>query len=75
MVSILLSSGQHRAMQQLELGAGSPPEKEGGQDMTRAMLLALVSAISVWAFTGCETMEGAGRDIESAGEEIEDAAD
>lgn len=27
------------------------------------------------AATGCNTLEGAGKDIQSAGEEIEDAAD
>jgi len=34
------------------------------------LLLALFAGLSV----GCNTMEGAGRDIERAGEEIEDAA-
>lgn len=40
------------------------------------MLLAiLLSTVSVFAITACNTMEGAGRDIERAGQEIEEAAE
>ncbi len=37
----------------------------------RVMLLALVAL----TFTACETTEGFGRDVENAGDEIEDAMD
>jgi predicted small secreted protein len=41
---------------------------------TSAMLLMmLISGFSLMA--GCETTKGAGRDIEKAGDKIEDAAD
>jgi len=38
--------------------------------------LAFVAAFvaGVFAFTGCRTMEGAGKDLEKAGEGIQDAA-
>lgn len=46
--------------------------------MSRFFKILSVLAMAV-AFTGlsvgCETMEGAGRDIEKAGDNIEDAAD
>jgi len=37
-----------------------------------ALITLLLGAI---AFTGCNTMEGAGKDIEKAGEKIQNAAD
>lgn len=39
--------------------------------------LSLLLAALVWAVigTGCNTMEGAGKDIEKAGDKIQDAAD
>lgn len=41
----------------------------------KAMLMVLAClGGSLW-LTGCETMEGAGRDVENAGDAIEDAAD
>lgn len=36
------------------------------------LLLAMMAALFV---SGCNTMEGAGKDIEKAGEEVQDAAD
>lgn len=39
------------------------------------MIIALLLALLMGATTACNTIEGAGRDIESAGEAIEDAAD
>lgn len=40
------------------------------------ILSVLAMAVALSGFSiGCETMEGAGRDIENAGDEIEDAAD
>jgi predicted small secreted protein len=40
-----------------------------------ALALALVAALLVSsALTGCNTMRGAGQDLENAGEEVEDAA-
>lgn len=44
--------------------------------MTRAMFLsAVLGLLSLLAFTGCETMEGMGEDMQNAGEEIDEAAD
>jgi predicted small secreted protein len=40
------------------------------------ILSVLAMAVALSGLTvGCETMEGAGRDIEKAGDKIEDAAD
>ncbi|MCC5838490.1 MAG: entericidin A/B family lipoprotein [Opitutales bacterium] len=40
-----------------------------------SMWFGLFLSIGVLAFlTGCETMQGAGRDVQSAGEAIEEAA-
>jgi predicted small secreted protein len=39
------------------------------------ILLLLILLCSGLALTACETMEGAGRDIEHAGENVQDAAD
>ncbi|MGQ9426697.1 entericidin A/B family lipoprotein [Gilvimarinus sp. F26214L] len=39
------------------------------------ILAALLASLGLWILAGCETMEGMGRDVESAGEEIEEAAD
>ena len=38
-------------------------------------LLALLMSSFVVVLAGCNTMEGAGKDIESGGEKIQDAAD
>ncbi len=37
--------------------------------------LTILTGLSVSALTACHTIEGAGKDIESTGEAIEDAAD
>jgi len=34
----------------------------------------LLGAVSVFSLTGCNTLEGAGKDIEAAGDGIQDAA-
>ncbi len=41
---------------------------------TRFLMLLSLAAISL-GLSACETMDGAGRDIEHAGESIQDAAD
>ena len=40
----------------------------------RAAFLAMLVLMSV-GLTACNTVEGAGKDVEAAGEEIQDAAD
>ena len=40
----------------------------------RAALLLGVTSVLVVQSIGCNTMEGAGRDVERAGEEVQDAA-
>jgi entericidin A len=42
--------------------------------MKKLILLAAIAVLSVTVFTGCETTKGAGKDIERAGEKIQDAA-
>jgi entericidin A len=42
--------------------------------MKKLILLAAIAVLSVTAFTGCNTTEGAGKDVERAGEKIQDAA-
>lgn len=39
------------------------------------LLGVLLSAISLLAFTGCNTIEGIGEDTQRAGEEVEEAAE
>ncbi|HEY7086722.1 MAG TPA: entericidin A/B family lipoprotein [Tepidisphaeraceae bacterium] len=41
----------------------------------RALLMTLVLTSMFATMTGCNTMKGAGRDIERGGEKIQDAAD
>lgn len=44
--------------------------------LPRILSFALLSAVLAGSLTGCNTVEGAGKDIEEAGEEIqEEAAD
>ncbi|MCC5806112.1 MAG: entericidin A/B family lipoprotein [Opitutales bacterium] len=40
----------------------------------RNILALSLGVLALSLFVGCETMEGAGRDVQSAGEAIEDAA-
>ncbi|MBC6905478.1 entericidin, EcnA/B family [Saccharophagus sp. K07] len=39
------------------------------------LMCILLGIFSVCSLTGCETMEGFGRDVEKTGDKIEDAAD
>jgi entericidin A len=41
--------------------------------MKKLMMMLAIVAISVTAFTGCNTTRGAGKDVERAGEKIQDA--
>lgn len=43
--------------------------------LRKLMLILAVAGFSAAGLTGCNTVEGAGQDIESAGESIEDSAD
>lgn len=43
--------------------------------MNRILALLLVGILGAISLTGCETMEGFGKDVEKTGEKIEDAAD
>lgn len=43
--------------------------------LLRWSLLAVVFGSMLTVMTACNTMEGAGRDVENAGDAIEDAAD
>lgn len=47
---------------------------ERRMNKAKMLLAILLSALSVFAITACNTLEGAGRDIQRGGEEIEDAA-
>ena len=40
----------------------------------QVLLLATITALSAFLGTGCKTMQGAGKDIEKAGNKIQDAA-
>lgn len=42
--------------------------------MKKTLLLCLLSLFSVAVLAGCNTMAGAGQDVQKAGEKIEDAA-
>ncbi|HJW44886.1 MAG TPA: entericidin A/B family lipoprotein [Lysobacter sp.] len=43
--------------------------------MKRVIVLMLLAMFSAVTFTACNTIEGAGKDVEKAGEEVQDAAD
>ena len=43
--------------------------------MKKLIFVFLLGLTSIFALTGCETLEGMGDDAENAGEEIEDATD
>ena len=42
--------------------------------MKRLLMFALVGAFSVGMLSGCNTMAGAGKDMQKAGEKVEDKA-
>jgi entericidin B len=42
--------------------------------MKKVVMMLVLAALTV-VFTGCNTMEGAGRDVERTGEKIQDAVD
>ena len=60
---------------QSDIGGWHPPCDWGNAMKNKALpLLALFFALVGLSLTGCRTMDGAGQDIETAGEEIQDAA-
>ncbi|AKC79907.1 MULTISPECIES: entericidin A/B family lipoprotein [Xanthomonas] len=42
--------------------------------MKRAIVLLVLSVLSVGMLSGCNTVAGAGKDVQGAGEKVEDAA-
>ncbi|APP79046.1 MULTISPECIES: entericidin A/B family lipoprotein [Xanthomonas] len=42
--------------------------------MKRAIMLLVLSVFSVGMLAGCNTVAGAGKDVQGAGEKVEDAA-
>ncbi len=42
---------------------------------TRSKSILAIAILAAVAMSGCNTVEGAGKDVESAGEAIQDAAD
>ncbi|AVQ08616.1 TPA: entericidin A/B family lipoprotein [Xanthomonas vasicola pv. zeae] len=42
--------------------------------MKRAIVLLVLSMLSVGMLSGCNTVAGAGKDVKGAGEKVEDAA-
>ncbi|AOD13623.1 entericidin A/B family lipoprotein [Xanthomonas fragariae] len=42
--------------------------------MKRAIVLLVLSVLSVGILSGCNTVAGAGKDVKGAGEKVEDAA-
>jgi len=50
--------------------SGEPQEKT----MKRVVALMLLSMFSVAMLAGCNTVAGAGKDVQKAGEKVEDAA-
>lgn len=43
--------------------------------MNRSLAILLLALFSAATLGGCNTIEGAGKDIEKAGEEVQEAAD
>jgi predicted small secreted protein len=52
--------------------AAALPTKESV--MKRAIVLLVLSVLSVGMLSGCNTVAGAGKDVQGAGEKVEDAA-
>lgn len=46
-----------------------------GKVWKNGLMVAFVTLLSVFSLTACETMKGAGQDLENAGEEMDDAID
>ncbi|HEY9537260.1 MAG TPA: entericidin A/B family lipoprotein [Kiloniellaceae bacterium] len=65
-------SSQRNSMEKSPMSSASISDFE---NMRRLFLALAVAGISVAALTGCNTVEGAGEDIESAGDAIQDSAD
>lgn len=53
----------------------SAPAQIGSLLVARFVLLGAIAGACLFLMTACHTVEGAGKDIESAGEGIQDAAD
>lgn len=52
-----------------------PSDLPKASRILRAALVAIAAAAGAAALSGCNTTEGAGKDIEALGESIQDAAD
>ena len=50
-------------------------DKERSCDMLRKLVLAVLTVIYLIVLTGCHTLHGVGKDVESAGESIQKATD
>jgi entericidin A len=42
--------------------------------MKKLLLTLVLAGMAISVFTGCNTMDGAGKDVERAGEKVQDAA-
>jgi predicted small secreted protein len=75
-LSLLASDGERDRDPHRLAGMGSA---EGMRMKTQSSALKFTAILGIvlgaLAFSGCHTMDGAGRDIEKAGEKIQDAAD
>lgn len=56
-------------------GAAGITTTEEELQMKSCLIAVFVSFFTLMTLTGCETMEGFGRDVEKVGSEIEDEAD
>lgn len=48
---------------------------EAQNPLRRRLLVAAAALVTMFTIAACNTMEGAGRDVEAAGETVQDAAD
>ena len=54
---------------------GKPkPPTSGGMTMKRLLALTVLSMFSLGMLSGCNTMAGAGKDVQKVGEKVEDKA-
>jgi predicted small secreted protein len=56
-------------------GAAGITTTEEEQQMKSYLIAISISFFTIMTLSGCETMEGFGRDVEKVGSEIEDKAD
>ena len=59
----------------ISVAAGKAPINREGVNMKRLLALIVVSMFSMGTLTACNTMAGAGKDVQKVGEKVQDKAE